>query len=196
MKQCELYNYKLCKNDVCVTDPYNNPKHPVFIELPDINGTFHRYIYYPFDTYDPVSDYDLNKDNNVNDDYVSTKCETNSQCFSDYCNNNECSYISTTTIEVCRIIHKNPRLFTPEKSRYHCGRTFNASCNKNDECAFDLCSNGRCVINTEEYTEDYSFHLTLQKRIFALIIMIIIIAILIICCCRLKNKMKIHYTKT
>ncbi|ORX35518.1 hypothetical protein BCR36DRAFT_263374, partial [Piromyces finnis] len=75
---------------------------------------------------------------------VSTDCKTDTQCFSNKCFNNTCTYNVNANVESCDTIYTETTLFSESNSDIYCGLMVGESCTKDIDCSFKACYNGTC----------------------------------------------------
>ena len=128
---CSLGHSYLCKDNVCVCieEIYNKP----FIEFPDKDNYIHKYILIPFAPFykNVISQYiKSNKNETI---HVSTDCKTDTQCFSNKCINNTCTFNIEANIERCDVLYTHPTVSSRSEEYVNCGRMLGESCNRNDD---------------------------------------------------------------
>jgi len=173
---CVIQEVEYCKGKICAC-LYGDDIKP-FIDFPDNKGYVHRYILVPYANgyKNIISDYIGNN----NDISVSTDCRTNSQFFSNNCNNNTCTYNSESDVERCDILYTKPSVNTDSKRYNYCGRMIGELCTNDLECSFKNCDSHICSNNYYEPSESDAFAVAFEKFIF---IVIIFIVIMIVLCC-------------
>jgi len=185
---CEINRPHYCKDDVCVC--MNDTSIKPFIELPDKNGYIHRYILTTYATsYEIIISKYINSHNN---ETVSIDCKIDTQCFSNKCIDNRCTYNADANVERCDFIYTRPTTFTPKQEYLNCGRMIGESCSKDADCSFKDCENGRCYINHYEPSEIDALWLGLQEMGFYGTIFIIILIVIICYCCFVKRHKKMN----
>ena len=198
--QCGLINPIYCKDNVCVciSDCDIKP----FIELPDKNGHFHRYILVPYASY--FANFTYESENNNETIHVSVDCKGDNQCFSNKCVNNACTYNANSDVQRCDVIYTEATIFSHSEKYINCGRMLGESCTKDTDCSSNICfRDGKCLENTYR-PSDNQFMIEVQK--FCLKAGIIILLLIIICCCccfvrshkknsinNVKEKIQLHH---
>ena len=187
-KGCIPDSLTYCKDNVCVCvdSAYIKP----FIELPDKNGYIHRYILIPyaFGYKDVISSYIESKDNKTI--HVSTDCKTDTQCFSNKCFNNTCTYNENANVVRCDPVYEVQKTLLSESYtlNVYCGRMLGEYCTKNTDCSYKSCGDNRCQVNNYvPYVNglDLAF-----RRLYFLAGIIITLIIICCCCCYVKSHKK------
>jgi len=117
---CDFSHTIFCKDNVCVNVSIASIK--PFIELPDKNGYIHRYILIPYALgYDSfINQYiESNRNETIS---VSTDCKLDSQCFSNKCLNNTCTYNVEANVERCDLLYTHHTIHSPSEVYTNCGR--------------------------------------------------------------------------
>jgi len=135
-----------CKNSICVE--VNRNALPLFVEIPDEKSVIKRYISesYTYDDElklrDPVGIYSCGSYKHNNNEYyvgISSKCTSDSQCLTNKCINNYCTFNEENPSEFCMDIYSYFLIF--RYSYMHCGKAISDACKKNKECASKICHN-------------------------------------------------------
>ncbi|ORX41832.1 hypothetical protein BCR36DRAFT_587695 [Piromyces finnis] len=122
-----------CKNDTCVS--YDDYYHVYFVDIPDENNNFKRYI---VDT--------CTVDDIKNGRCYHEECTSDSQCLSNKCIDKHCAFNEETPIDHCEYID----------SYMHCGKPHDDTCKTNDECSSKICNKyGICDIQKKGSDSDY-----------------------------------------
>ncbi|ORX80375.1 hypothetical protein BCR32DRAFT_245688 [Anaeromyces robustus] len=130
-----------CKDDICVPVEYNFKQ--AYISIPDKNGNNIKYICRTC-TYDVKANTCL-----------TPTCNSNSDCLSNKCFNNNCIFNEETPIVRCDDIYSFNPLLNRRSSYMHCGKPYNNPCNSDDECSSKICSrNKTCNMQLKGPSED------------------------------------------
>jgi len=167
-----------CKDNVCTIQSDLHQIKP-FIELPDKNGYIHKYILIPYANGYNVHISSFIRSNSNETIHISTDCKTDTQCYSNKCFNNTCTYNVEANVERCNLLYTHPTLFSTVKEYMKCGRMIGESCTKNSDCSSNICD-GNCYYNSYKPSESDSFMLGLPN--FCLKVGFSILLIIILFC--------------
>jgi len=173
--ECSFY----CKNDICLAVKQNNIK--PFIEFPDENGYIHKYILNPYTNDYKKNLYEYNDSNNKTI-LVSTECKNDTQCLSNKCLYETCTYNENSNIERCDVMYTKATIFSSSEEYIYCGKMIGESCKRNSECSYKSCDK-ICRSVFIQQPDKYKDDLDIGIIRFCIVIALIIISIFISCCC-------------
>ncbi|KAG4087565.1 hypothetical protein H8356DRAFT_1320472 [Neocallimastix lanati (nom. inval.)] len=89
--------------------------------------------------------------------------------------NGLCRYNAQANITECDAVYVKQTLFRKSRAYMHCGKLKGASCVTDDECAYNLCANGRCARSSNGPSDSDNMiilvYIYLGITLFALVIL-------------------------